>query len=139
MPRTARARLVFAALALGTIGIGLLVHSRAWEMRAGVRDKLGDGLWAVMVAWWVGAWVPRASPWSRSLAALASCWAVEGSQLWRAAWLENARATRLGHLVLGSGFDAGDLWAYALGVLAALLGETIVRRRRTGPGGEAPT
>jgi len=130
MPRPVRARLVFLALALGTIGLGLLVHSSALELPAGVRDKLGDGLWATMVAWWVGVLVPRAPLWSRSLAALAFCWTVEASQLCHAHWLEAARATTLGHLVLGSGFDAGDLWAYTLGVLAAALGETIVRRRR---------
>lgn len=130
MPRPPRARAVFIALALGTIGLGLLVHARAWELPGVVRDKLGDGLWATMVVWWVGALVPRAPAWSRSLAALAFCWTVEASQLVHAPWLEAARATTLGRLVLGSGFDAGDLGAYALGVLAAAIGETIVRRRR---------
>lgn len=133
MSRAQRDRVVFVALAVATVGIGLLVHARAWELPAGVRDKLGDALWALMVAWGAGAVAPRSPGWARSLAALAVCWTVEASQLWRQAWLESVRATRLGHLVLGSGFDAGDLWAYALGILAALLGETLVRRRR-GPG-----
>lgn len=130
MPRPSRDRVVFVALAIGTIGLGLLVHSRIWAMPGAVRDKLGDGLWATMVVWWVGALAPRASRWSRSLAVLAFCWTVEASQLHHAPWLEAARATTLGRLVLGSGFDAGDLWAYALGVFAAALGETLVRRRR---------
>ena len=128
--RPPRDRVVFVALALGTLGLGLLVHSSAWAVPGAVRDKLGDGLWATMVVWWVGVLVPRAPVWSRSLAALAFCWTVEASQLYHAPWLEVARATTLGQLVLGSGFDAGDLGAYALGVLAAAMGETIVRRRR---------
>ena len=99
MPRPPRARVVFVALALGTLGLGLLVHARAWEMPEVVRDKLGDGLWATMVVWWVGVLVPRAPVWSRSLAALAFCWTVEVSQLWHAPWLEAARATTLGGVV----------------------------------------
>ena len=130
MPRLPRDRVVFAALAIGTIGLGLLVHSYACEMPRAVQDKLGDGLWATMVVWWVGVVVPRASVWSRSLVALAFCWTVEASQLSHAPWLEVTRATALGRLVLGSGFDAGDLGAYALGVLVAAIGETIVRSRR---------
>lgn len=129
MPAPSRVRAVFVALALGTLGLGLLVHSRAWVMPGVVRDKLGDGLWAAMLMWWSGVLAPRAPVWSRSLAVLAFSWTVEASQLFHAPWLESVRGTTLGRLVLGSGFDAGDLWAYALGVLAAALGETIVRRR----------
>ena len=129
MPRPLRDRVVFLALAIGTIVLGLLVHSSA-GIPAGVRDKLGDGLWAAMVVWWIGVLVPRASVRSRSLAALAFSWTVEASQLCHAPWLEHVRATTLGRFVLGSGFDAGDLLAYTLGVLAAAIGETVVRRGR---------
>ena len=130
MHRPPRERVVFVALAIGTIALGLLLHSSAWELPRVVRDKLGDGLWASMVVWCVGVLAPRAPVWSRSLAALAFCWTVEASQLCHAPWLQVARGTTLGRLVLGSGFDAGDLVAYSLGVLAAAIRETTVRRRR---------
>jgi len=119
-------RAAFLALAIGALGLGLLVHGTHWVPGA-LRDKLGDGLWAAMVAGWVGVLAPGAPMWKRSLAALAFCWAVEASQLYHAPWLEAIRGTTPGHLVLGSGFDAGDLVAYTLGVLAVGLGEAAVR------------
>jgi hypothetical protein len=51
------------------------------------------------------------------------------SQLYHAPALDALRATRAGHLVLGSGFDARDLAAYTAGVAAAVLLERAVRRR----------
>jgi len=48
--------------------------------------------------------------------ALAFCCAVEFSQLWHTPWLNAVRRTTAGHLVLGSGFNARDLVAYAGGV-----------------------
>ena len=118
-----RARLAYVALALGTIAVGLAVHLGGRALAPGardVRDVLGDALWAVMVAWWVGALAPGLAPGRRAALALAACFAVEASQLLRAPALDAVRRTTLGHLVLGSGFDARDLVAYTLGVLAAV-------------------
>ena len=42
----------------------------------------------------------------------------------------SSRRTRIGHLVLGSGFDRRDLLAYAAGVLATVLLERAWRRSR---------
>jgi hypothetical protein len=42
-------------------------------------------------------------------------------------WLDAVRATRLGHLVLGSDFDGRDLLAYAIGVLGAVGLERLLR------------
>ena len=145
MLRPSRDRVAFAALATGTVGLGLLVHARVFALPDFVRDKVGDALWATMVAWCIGAVAPGARVGRRSIAAIAVCWAVEASQPWHAPWLEAIRATTLGSLVLGRGFDPGDLPAYAVGVIAAALGETIVgslrARRSTSPGdaGEPPT
>jgi hypothetical protein len=46
---------------------------------------------------------------------------VEVSQLYHAPAIDALRATFVGALVLGSGFDLRDLAAYALGVASALL------------------
>jgi hypothetical protein len=91
---------------------------------------LGDALWAMMIAWLVGAAVPEVARWKRGWMALAFCWAVEASQLYHAPGLDAWRAGRLGHLVLGTGFDPRDLLAYALGVLGSLALEGAVRTRR---------
>ncbi len=112
-------RLRYAAAALATIALGLALRAGRHALPASLADVLGDALWAAMMFWWIGALAPRASIGVRALGALGVAYAVEASQLWRAPWLIALRATRLGHLVLGSDFDARDLLAYAAGVGAA--------------------
>jgi hypothetical protein len=56
---------------------------------------------------------------ARAAAAYAVCAAVEFGQRVHAPRLDALRRTTVGHLVLGSDFDARDLAAYLLGVLAA--------------------
>jgi hypothetical protein len=117
---------VFAGLALGTIVVGLFVHLR-WESLGPImRDVLGDVLWAAMIAWAIGAVAPGVLLLRRSVAAYSACVVVEVSQLYHAPALDALRATRAGHLVLGSGFDARDLVAYAGGVATAAVLETIL-------------
>ncbi|MEP6619122.1 MAG: DUF2809 domain-containing protein [bacterium] len=123
-------RLQFVALAVSTIVVGLLVHLRGTWFGAAGRDVLGDALWAAMIVWWIGAVAPRATLSVRSVAAYAVCVAVEASQLYHAPGLDALRATQLGHLVLGSGFDVRDLGAYAAGVVVAAGLEIAVRRGR---------
>ncbi|MEP6733283.1 MAG: DUF2809 domain-containing protein [bacterium] len=125
-----RTRVGFVALALGTIAVGLAIHWRATWLPPTLRDILGDALWAMMIAWWVGGVTPRTSVTTRASVALAICWAVEFSQLYHSRALDGWRLTLLGQLVLGSGFDPRDLGAYAIGVLAALILELTVRGRR---------
>lgn len=117
-----RARLRYLVLAVGTIALGLAVHlGGRGVLPHDVRDVLGDALWAMMMAWWLGALVPMRPVRTRAMLALGICFAVEASQLLRAPWLDALRRTLPGHLVLGSGFDPRDLVAYTLGVLAAVL------------------
>ena len=125
-----RARAPYVALAVGTIAVGLLVHRRGGALPPAVRDVAGDALWAAMIAWWMGVVAPGARPWARGAAALGVCAAVELSQRLHAPGLDALRRTAVGHLVLGSDFDARDLAAYAAGVLAAVLLERAVVRRR---------
>jgi hypothetical protein len=117
-------------MAVGTIAVGLVVHWRATALPLTVRDVLGDALWAMMAAWWIGALAPEMRLGSRAGVALALCWAVEFSQLYHAPVVDAWRGTTLGHLVLGSGFDPRDLAAYAIGVLGALMLEQSIRRSR---------
>ncbi|HEU6451288.1 MAG TPA: DUF2809 domain-containing protein [Gemmatimonadaceae bacterium] len=128
-----RARTSHIAAALLTITAGLLVHLRGQALGPAARDVIGDALWAAMIAWWVGALVPNARLLSRSAAAYAICVVVEVSQLYHTPSLDALRATTMGHLVLGSGFDPRDLLAYALGVAAAVLVEAALfgRGRRS--------
>lgn len=122
-------RATFVALALGTIALGLAVHRFGAAFGPGGRDVLGDALWAMMIAWWVGALAPAAALRARIGVAFAVCVVVEVSQLVHTPALDALRRTAAGQLVLGSGFDPRDLAAYALGVLGAAALERAVRRR----------
>ena len=118
-PSSAR-RARFVALAMATIAVGLVVHLAGGALGAAARDVLGDALWGAMIAWWIGALAPQAPRATRGVVAYATCVAVECSQLYHTPALDAVRATRVGHLVLGSGFDPRDLAAYALGVAVAM-------------------
>lgn len=95
------------------------------------KDVVGDALYAAMMVWWIGAVAPRWSLVVRAASAFVLCTIIETSQLLHAPMIDAVRATRLGHLVLGSGFDSRDLVAYAVGVAAAGLLELLMRRSRS--------
>ena len=62
--------------------------------------------------------------------ALAFSVAIELSQLLTWPWLVELRATRLGGLVLGQGYQWADLLAYLIGAtLAAVLDANLPRQR----------
>ena len=124
-----RERRTFAALALSTICIGLVVHWFGTALPPAMRDVIGDALWAMMIFWLIGALVPEKPVVVRGALALAICWLVEFGQLYHAQPLDNFRNTTVGHLVLGSDFGVRDLAAYALGVFAALGLELAARRQ----------
>lgn len=129
---TSRLRCTYLGAAAGTILIGLAVARGGLPLSLAVRDKLGDALWAVMMFSLVSAAAPRAGLLRRAGVAVGICFAVELSQLYHAPSVDALRRTMLGHLVLGSGFDAGDLVAYAVGVFVAASVERIGRRRARG-------
>jgi len=120
----------FVALALTTVGVGLAVHYRGAVLGETARDGVGDALWAMMMAWWVGALTPQTATISRAAIALAICFAVELSQLVHTPALDSARQSTIGHLVLGSGFDPGDFVSYTLGVVVAVLIERGLSQRQ---------
>ncbi len=131
MPDWLRARTRNLALAVGTIVLGLAVHLRGDALSPGVRDVLGDALWAAMVVWGIAAVAPALARSWRAVGALAICVVIEFSQLVHSPALDALRRTTAGHLVLGSGFDPRDLAAYAAGVLAAVLLERAAERHRS--------
>ena len=124
-------RLRYIALAVGTMALGLLVHWRGVALSPTLRDVLGDALWATMVAWWIAAIAPAVRPLQRAAVAIAFCCLVEFSQLYHAPALDAIRQTTAGSLALGSGFDPRDFAAYAAGVLAAVMLERRITRRRS--------
>jgi len=124
----------YALAVLSTIAAGLASRRWPWLLPEAFGKYPGDALYAVMVY----ALVVLARP-SRGVArsaalALAICFAIECLQLWQPPWLQAIRATRLGRLVLGSHFDAPDLLAYAIGVVAAASAEASAFMRSNAAG-----
>ncbi len=114
----ARVRLVYVLTTGLLVATGLTVYLQGDVLDPRARDWLGDALWAAMIASLVSIAAPRQRVLMRCAAALLICYAVEFSQLVHAPALDRFRGTRIGHLMLGSDFDARDLFAYAIGVLA---------------------
>lgn len=117
--------------------VGLMVHLSSSRLNPVVRDMLGDALWAMMMFFCVGVFLPHARCRTRIVAAFAICAAVEVSQRYHSPRWDAFRATLPGHLILGSGFDPRDFLSYSLGVAAAAALErmgVLGCRRRGSPG-----
>lgn len=74
-----------------------------------------------MAYWLVRLAFPRARAPRIAAVALGFAAAVECSQLYRAEWIGDLRATRLGALALGHGFLWSDVICYAVGVAVAVV------------------
>ncbi len=114
-----RGRWPLALACVAVIALGLA--SRALPVFPITLGKYpGDALWALMVFFGLAFLRPELRPLHLALLALTVSWVVELSQLYQAPWINSIRATRPGHLVLGSQFHWPDLLAYATGALAGL-------------------
>jgi len=114
-PHTRRRLYYFVGTFL-VIGLGLASRRYPWLFPSILGKYPGDALWALMAfCGWI-VLLPSASRVRIASVALATSFAVEFSQLYQAPWINAIRAHPLGHLVLGSGFSARDLIAYAIGV-----------------------
>ena len=119
----------YAILLLVTVAIGLAVHLQGMSLAPPVRDVAGDALWAAMIFWLISLTLPAAPLGLRAAAALAVCFMVEITQLMEHPLLNAFRSSTLGHLVIGSDFDARDLAAYSAGVfVAALVAKVAVQK-----------
>jgi hypothetical protein len=63
-----------------------------------------------------GFLTPSASIVRAAAYALGISYVDEFSQIYQASWINQLRATTMGHLVLGSEFSWGDIIAYTIGV-----------------------
>ncbi|MET8755540.1 DUF2809 domain-containing protein [Streptomyces sp. NPDC004667] len=117
---TVRTRLVAAGAAVVTVGAGLGLRAVA---AGSVAKYGGDALYTVLVLALVVVVAPRLTPLRAAGTALAISWAVEFLQLgpWPA---ELAQRSAVARLVLGSTFNAPDLFWYAAGAAAGCLVHT---------------
>lgn len=109
-------RCLISILVILTIATGLA--SRRFSIFPDALGKYpGDALWAQMVYWLVALCAPAASSIKVALVSLAISYADELSQLYQAPWVNQIRATTLGHLVLGSHFSWLDMLSYTIGIV----------------------
>jgi hypothetical protein len=124
----ARRRLYLIAALFATVALGLASRKFPWLFPSALGKYPGDALWAQMVYWSVGLVFPSASVARVASYALAVSYADELSQLYQALWINQIRATSIGHLILGSSFSWLDLLSYTVGVGLCALIEVILLR-----------
>ncbi|MFC8405614.1 DUF2809 domain-containing protein [Streptomyces griseoincarnatus] len=126
---TGRTRLLAAVAALVTVGAGLGLRAVA---TGDVAKYGGDALYTLLILALVVVLAPRSTPARAAGIALAVSWAVELLQLTGLPAGLSARSTAA-RLVLGSTFNAPDLFWYAVGACAGWLAlRAVVRRREAG-------
>ncbi len=124
-----RTRLLAAVAALVTVGAGLGLRAVA---TGDVAKYGGDALYTLLLLTLVVLLAPRSTPARAAGIALAVSWAVELLQLTGLPAGLSARSTAA-RLVLGSTFNAPDLFWYAVGACAGWLAlRGVARRRETG-------
>ena len=123
-------RLVYVAIALVVIALGLLVRWPGLGLPREVAKYAGSILWAAMVYCLLRAMVLR---WPFIVASVVAAVLValgEATQLISIPWFDAMRATTLGHLIFGRTFAVEDIVAYWIGILLAAVGEWIASRKR---------
>lgn len=122
------------------VAVGLLLRSGLVPLPSGLVKYGGVALWASMIFLGLALILRRTSTTRLTIFALVISWAVEFLQLYRAPWIDAIRATRPGHLILGSTFNPPDLPAYLVGVLiGAILDRLLLNRRTSTQSPSAPT
>jgi len=109
--------------------IGLGLGSRTASVPAFIYPYLGDYLYATMMYFIVAFLFPFQKPLKVAILSVSICYAIEVFQLYDAAWINAIRKSRLGALVLGSGFLWSDMVSYTLGAGTGWLLESHVFTR----------
>lgn len=129
----ARRRLYLVAAILATVALGLASRKYPWLFPSALGKYPGDALWAQMVYWTISLVFPSASISRVAAYALAISYADELSQLYQAHWVNQVRATTIGHLALGSAFSWLDMLSYAVGIGLCAVIEVLLLRTVSKP------
>jgi hypothetical protein len=116
-------RLVYLAVAIVCVALGLLVRWPSLGLPREVAKYAGSILWAAMVYFLLRVIALR---WSVTVTAAVAAVLValgEATQLISIPWFDAMRATTLGHLIFGRTFAFEDIVAYWIGILLAAAGE----------------
>lgn len=119
----------YAILGGLTVLLGLATRRYPHAFPAFIATYGGDALWAALVYWLLAILFLRMRPVVLAFATIAISFAVEISQLYHPQWLDAARSSGVGALVLGHGFVWSDLVCYVFGASGAALVDSLVVRR----------
>ena len=119
----------YTALTILTIVCGLLSRSQYLVLPNFVATYSGDTLWALMVFWAMCTILPGQKTQNLIILSLVFSFGIEISQLYHAPWIDNIRATTLGALVLGFGFQFSDLLCYSAGICFGALADFFILSR----------
>jgi len=111
-----RKRITFAVWIIIVVLLGLASRSHSLLIPTFLKEYAGDTLWALAAYLMIAMLFPRLA--IRRVAIIAGLFssAIEISQMYHAAWIDQIRHVRLGGLVLGYGFLWSDLICYAVGI-----------------------
>jgi hypothetical protein len=106
-------------LVLVTIALGFASRRYGASLPPFIAAYAGDTLWAAAAFFTLALFLERMNTIAIGVLALALAYFVEFSQLYRAGWILDIRATTVGAMFLGSGFLWSDIACYTAGVLLA--------------------
>ena len=121
--------MVFLATFILVILLGLASRRFPALFPAALGKYPGDALWALMAFIGWGFIFPRRATWQIYIFTLATSFGVEFLKLYRVPWLDEVRASSIGHLVFGSSFSWKNLIAYIAGAAMGTLAEQIPFRK----------
>jgi hypothetical protein len=116
-----RSRVTYFLAAMVTIILGIGSRTYPSVLPDLMVKHCGDALWAAMIYFGVRMLFIRMSCLKALLLSLGFCYAIECSQLYQAAWINNIRSTLIGGLILGKGFLFSDLVRYSAGAATAYI------------------
>ena len=123
-----RLRLIYLAVAIACIGIGLFLRWPALGLPWAVGKYGGSMLWAAMVYFGLRAILPRQRAVLVAIVAAAIAALGELTQLISVPGFDQFRDTLVGHLIFGRTFALEDIVAYWIGIAVAALTDEFSRR-----------
>jgi hypothetical protein len=111
-----RSRIIYLLAAMIVIVLGLSSRRYSRALPEFLAAYAGDTLWALTAFLAIGILFPRWSSRRVFISALLFSFSIEVSQLYHSAFVDQARHTTLGGLILGDTFVWSDLFCYLVGV-----------------------
>ena len=126
-----RNRLLCLAGLLTVIALGLATRSTSINWPPFISLHAGDALWTIASYLGISLLLPRMPVLPLGILSIGISWFVELTQLLTWKWLSDLRATQIGRLFLGIGFQWLDFPRYAAGAAAISILDAIFLVKQT--------